>query len=220
MNELTLKSYRTILFDLDGTLTDPGEGILNAVQFAIRQMNKDIPSKQQLRPFVGPPLAESFQALCGMDAEEAKAAIDHYRVYFLERGMFENELFPGIPELLHQLKGQGRRLILCTSKPAVFAERILQHFKLESFFEHIGGSELDGTRSDKTQLIAHLAELLDIDKAAAVMVGDRKHDIIGAANNGLASIGIGFGYGSKQELEDAGATHYFATIQDLSAAFE
>ncbi|WP_274650171.1 HAD family hydrolase [Paenibacillus humicola] len=206
---------RTLLFDLDGTLTDPKEGITNSIVYALRRFEIHVDDPDRLKPFIGPPLAGSFRERFGFSEAEAARAVSYYREYFSEKGLFENELYAGVPELLEELKHTGFRLLIATSKPAVYAGRIADHFGIGAYFEHIGGSELDGTRSDKTELIAHLLGEFGIEAGSAAMIGDRKHDIVGARNNGVAGIGVGYGYGSERELREAGASAYAPDIAAL-----
>jgi phosphoglycolate phosphatase len=206
-----------ILLDLDGTLTDPKIGILTSVQHALRELGEDVPSIDELHWCIGPPLKDAFLTMFGADRPEHVAAgVRHFRERFGEVGLFENEVYPGIPEALSALKQSGHALHIATSKPEVFALRILQHFDLTSYFATINGSELDGTRSDKGDLIAHLLNSQQIPAREAVMVGDRKHDIIGAARNEVMGFGVLWGYGSREELEGAGAVACLADVPELS----
>ncbi|MBW7457775.1 HAD family hydrolase [Paenibacillus sepulcri] len=200
------------LFDLDGTLTDPKEGITKSVQYALSRFGIPADDLDVLIPFIGPPLAVTFREEYGFSADDTNRAIAYYREYFTRQGMFENKLLPGIPELLSTLSNQGKRLFVATSKPIVFARQILEHFGLDRYFEQICGSELDGTRSDKTELIASIIQQYGIDPSRTIMVGDREHDIIGAVNNGIAGIGVGYGYGTETELMNAGASYFAPTV--------
>jgi phosphoglycolate phosphatase len=213
-----LSHYKTWLFDLDGTLTDPMVGITKSIQYALLRFDIEVEDLNVLKPFIGPPLLGSFQQFYGFSESVAQQAITYYREYFVEHGMYENELYAGITDLLTLLKGQGNRLLVATSKPEIFAKQIIEHFNLSSYFEYIGGSELDGVRSDKSELIAHLVKTYNIDCSKAIMVGDRKHDMIGAVNNGMAAVGVGYGYGDEQELRSAGAAYYMPTVSALHAA--
>jgi len=208
--------FTNICFDLDGTLTDPKVGITKSVQYALRDLEFEVENLDQLEPFIGPPLAESFQQFYGLSDEEIQRAIASYRVYFKERGMLENEIYPGIRELLLELKERGCQLYVATSKPTVFAVPILKHFQIDDMFQLIAGSELDGTRSAKAEVIQYVLDAYeDIDPATVVMIGDRKHDLIGAQHTGVASIGVGYGYGSEEELRAAHPTYYAETVQEL-----
>jgi len=196
-----------LLLDLDGTLTDPKVGILTCVQHALRELGEDVPHIDTLHWCIGPPLKDAFSAMFG--AEETlriAEGVRHFRDRFGDVGLFENEVYPEIPELLDELRAAGHQLHVATSKPEVFARRIIDHFDLAAHFTSIHGSELDGTRSDKGDLIAHILSERGIDPARALMIGDRKHDIIGARRNAVQGIGVLWGYGSREELEGAGAT--------------
>lgn len=209
--------YDTLLFDLDGTLTDPKPGITKSVQYALARFNIDVPDLEVLTPFIGPPLAESFHNYYGFTPEQAQQAIAYYREYFAETGLYENAVFPGIPGLLADLRASKKRLLVATSKPTVFAERILAHFDLAHYFELIVGSELNGTRIDKAEVIAYaLASLPAPAYQNAIMVGDRKHDIIGAQQNGLASIAVAYGYGSYEELQSQQPTYLVNSVTALA----
>ncbi|MCA0753776.1 HAD family hydrolase [Paenibacillus sp. N4] len=211
--------YTNVLFDLDGTLTDPKLGITKSVQYALRKFDIHEEHLDKLEPFIGPPLAKSFMERYSFSESEAVSAVEHYREYFKPFGLYENSLYSGMIELLSLLKDQKRRLFVATSKPTVFAAEILKHFDIAGYFERVYGSELDGRLSDKTELIGHLLNEEKLDKQAAVMIGDRKHDIIGAANNGIASIGVGYGYGSEQELTDCNPTYKVNTVKELRQIF-
>ncbi|EGO65856.1 HAD family hydrolase [Acetonema longum] len=208
--------YDVILFDLDGTLTDPKPGITRSVQYALAKFDIHVADLDSLIPFIGPPLSESFQVFYRLSEADAKKAVEYYREYFTEKGLYENAVFDGIPELLANLKQAGKTLIVATSKPTVFAEKILQHFQLAHYFSRIAGSNLDGTRVDKDEVIAFaLMECLDIPKGRIIMVGDRKHDVIGARKNGICCIAAAFGYGSPEELREANPKAMAASVQDL-----
>ena len=205
-----------VLWDLDGTLTDPREGITRCFQHALRSADLAVPGEQELLWIIGPPLQQSFAKLIPQATEaEVWRLVEKYRERFADVGMFENEVYGGIPELLAALK--GRRHYVATSKPRVYAEKILAHFQLSSFLSGTYGSELDGRRSDKGELIGFLLETEKIAPQEAVMIGDRKHDILGAKTAGLESIGVTWGYGSREELEGAGADHVFDSPHQLRA---
>lgn len=195
---------RTLLFDLDGTLTDPKPGITRSVQYALERLGLTPPSEDELEWVIGPPMAHSFAALLGPDGD-VNEGIRLYRERYAVTGLFENTIIPGVPELLAGLQEDGRTLYVATSKPHVFARRILDHFGLSGFFEAVHGSELDGSLADKRELLAHAVAVRAIDPASAVMIGDRKHDVLGAGSVGIGTIGVRWGYGSDDELLDAGA---------------
>lgn len=209
--------YRYILFDLDGTLTDPKTGITKAVAYALDKMGYSYVDLNDLTKFIGPPLYDSFSDYYQMDLEQVKQAIDYYREYFKEKGIFENEIYEGIRDLLIELKINGCVLAVATSKPTVFAEIIIKYFNLDPYFDIIVGSNLDGTRVKKGEVIAYTLEQLNVrDTNNTIMVGDREHDIFGANQNGLDSIGVEYGYGSKEELEEAGATFVVNSVEALA----
>jgi phosphoglycolate phosphatase len=207
--------FKTILFDLDGTLTDPKIGITSAVQYALKHYGIQVDDLDLLEPFIGPPLDESFRDFYGFSQKDSVEAIEVYREYFGDRGLFENEVYPGIADMLEVLKTSGKTLILATSKPTEFAVRILNHFHLDHYFDQIVGSTFDGSRSAKADVIAHAGSLHAFDPASTVMVGDRKHDLIGARLQGLAAIGVSYGYGSMEELENENPLAIADSPEDL-----
>lgn len=205
-----------VLFDLDGTLTDPKPGITRCVQHALRTLGHEPPPEDELLWCIGPPLQESFPRLLGT-GEKARIdeAIRIYRERFSTIGLFENALYQGIPEVLGALRKRGLRTFVASSKPRVFVVRILEHFGLLPLFDAAHGSELDGTRTDKAELIAHVLEVERLDPACTVMVGDREHDMIGGMRNGLRCVGVTYGYGSAEELTASGAACLAATPDEL-----
>lgn len=204
-----------VLFDLDGTLTDPGVGITNSVAYALERYGITVNDRSELYRFIGPPLAESFIKYYGFAEKDAKDAVMVYREYFTDRGIFENEVYPGIPDMLGRLCDAGIKCVVATSKPWVFAEKILDHFGLREYFGFVAGAELDESRTSKSEVIAYALEKCRISPADAVMVGDRSHDILGAKANGLRSVGVLFGYGSRDELEGAGADMIASDVRGL-----
>jgi phosphoglycolate phosphatase len=205
-----------ILLDLDGTLTDPKVGILTSLQYALEKLGEDVPPMDELSWCIGPPLKDAFIKMFGEDQTERVAeGVRHFRERFGDVGLFENEVYPDIPELLSRLNEQGHVLHIATSKPEVFARRILDHFDLAGSFTSIHGSELDGTRSDKGELIAYILGEQSIEHNDSVMIGDRKHDILGAISNEVTGVGVLWGYGSRDELEGAGATACIQQPNDL-----
>ena len=209
-------SYDYLLFDLDGTLTDPGEGITNSVAYALRKQGIEVTDKKELYCFIGPPLSESFSRFFGFSMEESLRCVEYYREYYRDKGIFENLLYDGIPELLATLKSRGKKIILATSKPELFAKQILDHFGLTEYFDHICGASMDESRNKKAAVIEYALETAKLDDLArAVMIGDREHDINGAGLNGLDSIGVLFGYGDRPELEAAGATYIAESVEDI-----
>ena len=210
--------YQYVLFDLDGTLSDPGVGITNSVAYALSSFGIEVADRRTLYPFIGPPLLDSFAKYYGMNERDAQEALAQYRVYFRDRGMFENELYPKTVWLLEELKRAGVNLVLATSKPEEFAEQILSHFNIRRYFDVVAGASMDERRSKKSDVIAYALQKAGItDKRAAIMVGDRLHDVQGARENALPSIGVLWGYGSESELLEAGATHLAQDMQALLA---
>ncbi|MEK4328659.1 HAD family hydrolase [Paenibacillus sp. FSL R7-0312] len=203
-----------ILFDLDGTLTDPKEGITKCVEYALHKLGIGVEHPDLLIPYIGPPLYDSFVHIQGLTHEAALQGVDFYRERYRTLGMFENNVIPGVPELLENLRNQGFSLYVATSKPTVFAEEILRHYKLDHFFRFTAGSNLDGTRSKKREVIQYVLDQNDIPAAQALMIGDREHDIIGAKACGVPSIGVLFGYGSEEELSAAGADYIAPTVEE------
>lgn len=212
-------AWKYVLFDLDGTLTDSGPGIIKSVRYALGALGIEEDSEERLRSFIGPPLYHSFMQYYGFDRAKADIAVDKYREYFAVRGMYENSLYPGIGELLAALCREGRTLAVATSKPTVFARQIAAYFGVDRHFAFIGGSELDGSRMDKADVIAYvLHELGSPAPGDTVMVGDREHDVLGAKANGLRSVGVLYGYGKRREMEEAGADAIVSTVGELAEA--
>lgn len=208
--------YQTILFDLDGTLTDPGIGITNSVAYALEHYGIHVPERSQLYKFIGPPLQYSFETFYHFSKEDAKAAVGCYREHYREKGIYENALYDGTAELLQSLYESGRKLLVATSKPKEFAVQILDYFDIKKYFSYVSGANMDGTRDSKEEVIAYALKAADIsDLSSAVMVGDREYDILGAKQTGLASIGVLFGYGSREELEAAGADHIASSVPEI-----
>lgn len=208
-------SQKSILFDLDGTLTDPKEGITRSVEYALNKFDIAVEHLDLLLPYIGPPLYDSFVQIQGLTEEQAAQAVVYYRERYSTLGMFENNVIPGIPELLEALAGMGYILYVATSKPTVFAEQILKHYGLDGYFKHVAGSNLDGTRSRKREVIQYVLDQNAIAAEGAIMIGDREHDIIGAKGCGVASVGVLFGYGSEAELSAAGADYIASTVEQL-----
>ncbi len=209
--------YQTILFDLDGTLTDPGLGITNSVMYALKKWGIDVADRESLYRFIGPPLQDSFIQYYGFSKEDAEKSVAYYREYFREKGLYENEVYPGADQMLSDLKAAGKKLAVATSKPEAFAIKILKHFQLDGYFDVIAGATMDSSRSKKADVIAYCLERLGVnDLSQVVMVGDREHDIIGAKTVGVDSIGVLVGYGSREELEEAGATYVAETLGEVA----
>lgn len=208
--------YNTILFDLDGTLTDSEPGIINSIEYALKKYGIEMENKADLRKFLGPPLKESFKQFCSFSEEKAEQAVEFYREYFREKGIFENNVYQGVVELLEMLKAENKRLVVATSKPEPFTYRILEHFDLLKYFDFVAGSNMDNTRCKKDEVIAYALNSCGItDLQSVVMIGDREHDIIGANKVGIASIGVLYGYGDLKELETAGATYIAKNTSEI-----
>jgi phosphoglycolate phosphatase len=203
-----------VYFDLDGTLTDPKPGITRSIQYALGKLDHAVPAEDELTWCIGPPLHASLKKLLGTD-DLADAALVLYRERFGDIGLFENEIYPGIEDTLSVLAKSGRRMFVATSKPGVYAERIIDHFRLRDYFERVFGSELDGTRTDKTELLGHALQTMGVDPSQAMMIGDRSHDMIGARNNGMTAVGVLYGFGKEEELLAGGAHHVCATPRRL-----
>ena len=204
---------KTILFDLDGTLTDSGEGIINCAILALEHFGLPIPDREALRVFVGPPLHETFIKF-GVPADKADEAVAVYRSRYVPIGMFENAPYPGIRELLDALKKQGHKLYVATSKPEWMAQEILKKFQLDSYFDLICGATMDTSRTEKSQVIAYLLEQTG-DVSHAIMVGDTKYDVIGASAHSIPTIGVSWGYGTVEDMQSAGAAAIAHTTQEL-----
>lgn len=222
MSLIEWNKKKVILFDLDGTLTDPGVGITNSVMYALEKYGIIVSDRSELYKFIGPPLMQSFENYYGFDKNEAERAVSLYREYFRDRGIFENQVYDGIKHLLGTLKAQGKVVGLATSKPEVYAKQILEHFELDGDFDFISGSMMSGERTDKGEVIAWAVQLLgekQKQKYTAeemVMIGDREHDVIGARKNRITSIGVLYGYGSREELTEAGADAVVSSVGELA----
>ena len=203
-----------IFFDLDGTLTDPKPGITRSIQYALQKLDHPvIPTEDDLTWCIGPPLRTSLVKLLGEDSADRAVAL--YRERFSDIGLYENRLYDGIDDVLTTLRKSGHRLFVATSKAHVFADRIIDHFGLRPHFERVFGAELDGTRSDKSHLLEYALKETGVDPSKTPMIGDRSHDMVGARNNGMKGIGVLYGYGSREELIEAGARHVCATPQAI-----
>ncbi len=213
---MTQWQYDTLLFDLDGTLTDSEPGIINSVRHALHAFGMDR-DDATLRSFIGPPLYNSFRDVIGLSEEDAHKAIKFYRSYFAEKGIYENALYPGISGMLHNLKRQKKRLVVATSKPEIFARKIIAYFDLDSCFDAVCGADLEGKRSSKSDVIRYALDACGIasETTGTAMIGDRSYDILGARANGLDAIGVLYGYGSEEELRKAGAIRLAASVAEL-----
>jgi len=206
-----------LLFDLDGTVTDPKVGITKSVQYALDHFGIIVKNLDELNKFIGPPLWQSFGEYYGFDEEKTKIAVEKYRERYLVTGIYENFVYPGIDILFKKLIDIGKTLYIATSKPTVAAKMVLSHFDLDKYFTFTGGSELNGERSDKSEVIRYVLEENNIkDLTRCIMIGDRKHDIIGAKAVGIKSIGVLYGYGDHNELSEANADYIVKDVDELS----
>ena len=211
-----MKMFENILFDLDGTLSDPSVGITTSVAYALDKYGIKVEDKRKLTCFIGPPLHESFQVYYGFSVEESFKAVEKFREYFSVKGLFENEVFPGVPEMLGKLKENGAKLVIATSKPEVFAKRIIEHFSLTGYFDAVCGANLDGSRTKKDEVIRYALETAGInDLSKTIMIGDRKHDIEGAHKVGIKAIGVTYGFGSREELTECSADYIAEDTGDI-----
>ncbi len=207
--------YKYIFFDLDGTLTDSKEGIINSIKYALDCLGEPLPDEKTLQKFLGPPLVDSFRKFCGLSRDSAELALVKYRERFSDIGIFENKVYDGIYDLLRALVNGGRVPVLATSKPRVYAERIMTKFRLRPFFRLLCGSELDGTRNAKSEVIEYAIEKSGCPREKIIMVGDRENDILGAKKCGIASCGVRYGYALDGELEAAGADYIADNTDEL-----
>lgn len=211
-----MKSYDTFFFDLDGTITDSAPGITNSVVYALKKYGIEENDYAKLCKFIGPPLDVSFQEYYGFSKEQSLEAIEYYREYYKDKGIFENSVYDGFEEVVKQLKEAGKRLIVATSKPEPFARRIIEHFGLSPYFDYVAGMELDGRRGSKEEVINYALEACGIkDKSKVLMVGDRRHDVIGARAAGIDCLGVLYGFGTREELEAAGAAYIIERPEEI-----
>lgn len=210
--------YHTVLFDLDGTITDSGPGIMNCVRYALEKSGMPEADESELRAFIGPPLHEQFRDFCGITDEQAEEMVRLYRERYSGTGIFENRVYDGVIPMLESLKEAGVRILLATSKPEKFAKIIADHFVFAEYFDFIGGANMDGTRTAKQEVIEYVLESCGVsDRTDLIMVGDRRYDIEGAKKAGLASMGVLYGYGSREEIEAAGPDLIAETPADIAA---
>lgn len=213
-----MKNYDILFFDLDGTLTDPGLGITNAVMYSLEKFGLPIPPRQELYKFIGPPLTWSYSTYYGFSEEKSLEAVKFYREHYAVKGLFENEVYPGIPELLKKLRERGKTLCVATSKPEKFAREILEHFGLGEYFHHICGAAFDESRGTKHEVIEYAIEICGKpERSSILMIGDREHDILGGKQSGLATLGVLYGYGDRAEHEAAGADAIAESVAELEA---
>ncbi|RJS94904.1 HAD hydrolase-like protein [Salinisphaera sp. Q1T1-3] len=195
--------YNTLLFDLDGTLTDPFEGITRCVAYALEGQGITVTDRAELACYIGPPLQQAFEHFHGLDAAQSARALADYRERFADVGLYENVVYAGIPELLARLTASGRQLFVATSKPWAYARRIIAHFGLASYFGKVYGSEMDGQRAEKHALLAYIMRQQKLKPGETLMIGDRRFDILGARHNGMDAVAVGYGYGQPEELAAA-----------------
>ena len=208
--------YTTVLFDLDGTLTDPGEGITNSVMHSLKYYGIEETDRAKLYKFIGPPLWESYEVFYGFSHKKAIEAVEHYREYYKVKGIYENLLYSGVKDMLEALYNNGVKILVATSKPEAFAKIILDYFDIAKYFTFIGGAAMDGSRVNKDDVIRYTLEMAEVtDVKSCVMVGDRLHDILGAKAHSMDSIGVLYGYGSLDELKNAGADFIAAAPMDV-----
>ncbi|MBQ1989848.1 MAG: HAD family hydrolase [Rikenellaceae bacterium] len=207
--------YDWLLFDLDGTLTDPFEGITRSVEYALNAFGIEVEDRRTLAPFIGPPLVESLTERYGFTMEDAVAAVAKYREYFAVKGLYENELFEGIPELLNDCRKAGYKISMATSKPTHYAKIIAEHFDIARYFDAIHGSSLDGSRITKSSVVAEAVREESLDPERALMIGDRRHDVEGAREHGIKTVGVLYGYGSLEEHTAAGAAYIAKDLDEL-----
>lgn len=210
------KSFTAVLFDLDGTLTNPYIGITNSVMYALERLGYDVPPREELRCFIGPPLAESFRTRFAMDETAAAEGVRLYREYFAERGIFENELMDGAVELLCTLRSRGIKIFLATSKPREFTERILSHFGISEYFDFVGAATMDGRIGEKHEVIRDVLENTGANPDDCLMVGDRLHDIVGAHRCGIKCLAVLCGFGSRAEFAEYGADFVCERLCDVA----
>jgi phosphoglycolate phosphatase len=212
----SMKKIQNFLFDLDGTLTDPGLGITNSIMYALEKYGIKA-ERSSLYRFIGPPLRETFTNHFGFSREKSEEAVAFYREYFEKTGMFENVIYPGIPELLSGLHEQGKKLMVATSKPEPYAVQILEHFRIADYFILITGSRMDGTMISKSELVSYIIKKTDSVPGETVMIGDRIYDIDGARSNGILSVGVKYGYAENDELEKAQPGFIVNNVTELAS---
>ena len=206
---------KVILFDLDGTITDPKIGITKSFQYALQHFGIQVDNLDALEPVIGPPLKKSFSEFYHLSEDQIERAIEKYRERFSTVGLYENEIYDGMENLLKELSEAGYILDIASSKPTVFVEKICKHFKIKQYFTHIVGSFLDGRRGEKEEVVEEAIRLSKATPDHIIMVGDRIYDVIGAHKKGIAVIGVSYGYGGRQELEEAGADVIVDTVAQL-----
>lgn len=211
---------RTVLFDLDGTIINSEAGITNCIRYVLDYYNMEQPPQESLRCFIGPPLREQFQKIYGFDAEKAEVSVLKFRERFDRLGIFECELYPGVSQLIQNLKKKGHKIALTSSKHEDACVRILEHFHLERYFDEIVGATRDGKISSKKQVIESLFDKMSLVKENCILIGDTKFDVIGAKEAGISCIGVTYGFGSEEELKKAGADTILKTCQEVEEYLE
>lgn len=211
---------KKLLFDLDGTLTDPFLGITKSVAYSLRSFGIEVEDLETLKPFIGPPLDVSFQEYYQMSEQQSWLAVEKYREYFSTKGLFENRVYEGMEDFLRSLKEQGFQLYVCTSKPEVFAKEILDHFSLTQYFDGIYGASLDGKLKNKGDVIAYCLKHEHLKAEDCIMIGDRQHDIVGAHQNHIPCIGVLYGYGSLEEFKEYQCDYIVRNIKELHAKID
>ena len=214
--------YKAIFFDLDGTLTESGEGIIKSVQYALEKLGKPEEDLDKLRVFIGPPLMEQFMKYADIDETEARKAVEYYRERYAIKGIFENRPYDGVENLLRELKGRGYILAVASSKPEYYVTKILDYFNLSSYFEVVVGSEMNGARTSKTEVIEEALKRLNMSdrRKEVLMIGDKEHDVLGAREAGLDCVAVGYGYGTKEELTAAQPLKIVASVDELLRFFD
>lgn len=210
------KSYDTFLFDLDGTIIDSSLGITNSVMYALKKYGIIETERTKLYKFIGPPLTESFQRFYGFDEAKSFEAVDCYREYYRDKGIYEIEVYDGIPETVKALKKAGKKVVVATSKPEYFAKQIIEHIGLAPYFDYVAGMEMDGGRNTKAEVIEYALDVCNVkDKSKVLMIGDREHDVFGAQKLGIECLGVLYGFGSREEFENAGAAYIVERAEDV-----
>lgn len=210
-----MKKYRHLLFDLDGTLADPSEGITKCIAYALEYFGIKTENLDSLKSWIGPPIKDSLMEIYHFDEAKADLGVEKYRERYTDIGIYENRLYDGVPELLFRLKESGYHIALATSKPTVFAQRIVEHFKIDPYFDFVGGAGLDDSRPTKGHVIQHVIEETKLIPSQSLMIGDRKYDIIGGKGAQMDTVGLLHGFGHREELQNAGATYIFEGLTEL-----
>ncbi|MBR5140678.1 MAG: HAD hydrolase-like protein [Clostridia bacterium] len=211
-----MKKYQTVAFDLDGTLTDPESGLTSAFAYALTKMGIKYATKKELRRFIGPPLKAELMSVYGLDDAGGEECVRLFREYFAVYGWWDNKLYPGVQNMLATLKDRGKTIVLATSKPEIFASKILRLFDIEKYFDFVGAATLNHTRVEKSDILSYALDAVNADRSSSVMVGDRKYDAIGAAEVGIDSIGVLYGHGEEAEIAAAGFTYTLSTVEDIT----